>query len=87
MSKPSDAQVWIDDRAVEVALSGDLAGATAMVLEQRPAMDAEVLVVDLTAVTRVDGEGLEQLIELVDRATAAGVEVRYCQTLRGAPPR
>ena len=82
MPQPSDAQVWIDDRSVAVALSGDLADATARVLRAAPPLDAEVVTVDLTAVTCVDGAGLAQLIELAERAVAAGAEVRYCHTLR-----
>lgn len=82
MRQPSDAQVWTDERSVAVALSGDLADAADQVLQSAPSLDTELVTVDLSAITRVDGDGIARLIELAERAAAAGAEVRYCRTLR-----
>ena len=77
MLSSSAAQVRVDGRSLAVALSGDLASATDQALEAAPRFDADVVTVDLSEVTCVDGHGLDRLIELVERAAAAGAAIRY----------
>ena len=86
MPHASGAQIWIDDRSVAVALSGHLADATARVLGTELPADADLVIVDLTAVTSIDGEGLDQLIELAEWAVAGGAQVRYCNAIRNGAP-
>lgn len=77
MTAAGATHVWIDDHGVTVALVGDLVSAVGRALPALRDLPSKRLTLDLTGVTHVDGEGLDLLMRLVDRAADHGAQIRY----------